>query len=79
MLQKLTGYIRDCLERAASAEARASSATDSRIKVDYLEMAKHWRQLARSYEFVETLERFLLDAERRRTAIAPKPDGNERP
>jgi hypothetical protein len=28
-------------------------------------MAKRWSHLARSYEFVETVERFLLDADKK--------------
>jgi hypothetical protein len=28
-------------------------------------MAKRWSHLARSYEFVETVERFLLDAHKK--------------
>jgi hypothetical protein len=31
-------------------------------RTDYETMASSWRHLARSYEFVESLERFLLDA-----------------
>jgi hypothetical protein len=35
-------------------------------------MARHWTNLARSYEFVESLERFLLDSQKSKDAIPPE-------
>jgi hypothetical protein len=72
MLQKLNDHIRACLERAAAAEERAARETDPELKAEHLAMAKQWSYLARSYEFVESLERFLLDTERAKRA-APEP------
>ena len=34
-------------------------------------MAARWRVLARSYQYVESLERFLLDAQKAKDAISP--------
>jgi len=70
VLQKLGGQIADCWARAEEAERRASEATDLAVRADHERAAKSWRHLARSYEFVESLERFLLDAERAKAAHA---------
>jgi len=62
MLQRLGAHIEACYERAGKAEELATGAVaDS--KNYYLQMAMWWSQLARNYEFVESLERFLLDLE----------------
>jgi hypothetical protein len=61
MLQKLGDHIANCLSRADDAERRASETSDPEIKAETERMTKAWRHLARSYQFVESLERFLLD------------------
>ena len=63
MLQKLSDHIADCYTNAAECEGHAREA-DDKFKGEYLRMAKRWSHLAKSYEFVEMLERFLLDAHR---------------
>ena len=73
MLQKLGAHIADCLHFAAEAEQRAAAETDERLRTDNLRMAEAWRRLARSYQFVESLERFLLDADWRRHMPAATP------
>ena len=70
MLQKLGDQIADCWARAEEAECRASDATDAVMRADNERMAKTWRHLARSYELIEILERFLLDAERAKAAVS---------
>jgi hypothetical protein len=50
------------LSHTSRCEAQAREATDDGIKAEFLKMAKRWSHLARSYEFVEMVERFLLDA-----------------
>jgi hypothetical protein len=64
MLQKLDHRIGDCLEQAAACRQRAEQATDAALKSDLLEMEVRWTKLARSYELVESMERFLLSAHR---------------
>jgi len=64
MLQKISNHIAECLERAANAEQRAAAADDPAVKADFERIALTWRQLAASYQFAETLERFILDRER---------------
>jgi hypothetical protein len=64
MLQRLGDHIKACRERASECNALAQSHTDEIQKAHYLEMEKHWLHIARSYEFVESLERFLLDRQR---------------
>ncbi len=61
MLQKLGEHIVSCLARADEAERRGSATSDAEIKAEAKRLAKAWRHLARSYQFVESLERFLLD------------------
>lgn len=71
MLLKLSSYISNCLERAASAEQRAQQATDDDTRCEQQLLAQSWRHLARSYQFVETLERFLSQTNRVGTDIFP--------
>jgi len=35
-------------------------------------MARHWRTLARSFQFVESLEQFLIDSQKYRDLQPPK-------
>lgn len=62
MLLLLSEHIRACYERAAQAEVAAR--LDPSAQSHHLEMAKRWTYLARSYEFVESLERFLLELDK---------------
>lgn len=62
MLLRLTDHIRACYARAARAEEAAR--LDPSARSHHLEMAKRWAHLARSYEFVESLERFLLNLDK---------------
>ena len=66
MLQKLSDHVTDCIVRAAEAERRAREATDSQLRTDLFDIAKRWRSLAESYQFVESLDQFLLDQRARR-------------
>lgn len=61
MLLKLSLHIANCLERAAKAEERALAATDPAVRSDNEMLAASWRHLSRSYQFVESLERFLSE------------------
>src|SRR5262252_830440 len=72
LLQKLGSYIAEALERARAAEARAREATDAEVRADNEAMARHWRVLARSFEFCESLEQFLIDSQRNRDLLPPK-------
>ena len=67
MLQKLGDHIRAYHERAAECAEQAKTETNEKIRADLLKMEKTWLHLAKSYEFVQSLESFLLDAHRRRT------------
>ena len=59
MLQRLTEKQVECLEAAARCRARANAASDPQAKQDFLEIAKHWELLARSYGFTEQLVYFI--------------------
>ncbi|HEY4404945.1 MAG TPA: hypothetical protein VGN55_09845 [Xanthobacteraceae bacterium] len=73
MLQNLADHIRACVENAAKAEQRAAETTDPNLKTDYIALAAQWAHLARSYEFAESLERFLLDSQKAKDALRPRP------
>jgi hypothetical protein len=73
MLQKLGEHVAECLARAAAAEWHSKTATDPGVKADHLAMASQWSYLAQSYQFVESLERFLLDAEKHKSRQPPEP------
>lgn len=62
MLDRLGDHIRLCYQRAAQAEERAAK-TDLSAKSYELNLAKWWAHLARSYEFAESLEHFLAEAD----------------
>ena len=72
MLQKLGDHIQRCIEQAAKAEARAAEVTDPSLKADYRSLAAQWTHLASSYQFAESLERFLLDAQKAKDALEPQ-------
>jgi hypothetical protein len=71
VLLKLNGHILNCLERAANAEQRAQQATDPAVRSDNELLAASWRHLSRSYQFVESLERFLSERSRSKEEIPP--------
>src|SRR3954447_15372992 len=71
VLLKLSGHISNCLERAASAEKRAQQSNDSTTRSDHEFLAQSWRHLALSYQFVESLERFLSDADGNKKSVLP--------
>lgn len=62
MLLRLSDHIRACYERAEEAERCA--ATEPGDRAFHLELAKRWTLLAHSYEFADSLERFLDDQDR---------------
>jgi hypothetical protein len=62
VLERLSDHIHTCYVRAEKAEQRAGQADEPQKSQD-LQLARWWAQLARSYEFVESLERFLLDTD----------------
>jgi hypothetical protein len=66
MLQKLRPHIAECLEHAADCRRRAAQTNDPATRRELLDFERTWMHLARSYEFVESLERFLLDAAKNR-------------
>jgi hypothetical protein len=76
VLQRLGGHIADALERAARADQRAADATDWEVRRDYQRIAENWRVLARSFQFVESLEQFLIDAHNQRNLLPPEPPDN---
>ncbi|WFU82096.1 hypothetical protein QA645_04910 [Bradyrhizobium sp. CIAT3101] len=71
MLFKLNAHILKCLERASDAEQRALQSTDPATRSDHEKLAQSWRHLARSFQFVESLERFLSETDRIKQGVLP--------
>lgn len=76
-MQKLGDHIADALAHAAAAEQLSAAAADQSMCADYEALAKCWRHLAESYQFVETLERFLLDGKMSTNALPVHLDAAE--
>jgi hypothetical protein len=64
-----------CRRQAAEAEIQAAQITDEHLKAVYLRIAHQWSDLARSYEFADSAEHFLLDAKRTEDANSRQPCG----
>ena len=64
-----------CWRQAAEAEIQAAQITDRHLKAVYLRIADQWSALARSYEFADSAEHFLLDAKRTKDANSRQPSG----
>src|SRR5262245_57554305 len=69
MLQKLNGHSIACLEHASVAEERAAQTADATRKAEHLRVAQRWRHLAHSYQFVESLNYFLLDSRKAKAGV----------
>src|SRR6185295_4141997 len=59
MLQQLGEYISACLQRADQCREAAAAETDDRVRGQFLALEQQWQHVAKSYEFIETLEQFL--------------------
>jgi hypothetical protein len=66
MLQKLSDHVAECLARAADSERRAREANDPQLRQDLFDIARRWRHLAESYQFVESLDRFIVEQKSQR-------------
>jgi hypothetical protein len=69
VLQKLDEHIANALEWARAADQRARDATDPQLQLDNERLAQSWRLLARSFQFVGSLEQFLIDSHRQRNVF----------
>ena len=61
MLQKLGDHIKACVSRAEACRSAADKTTDPEVRKQLTEL---WEHAAKSYEFIESLERFLLDQQK---------------
>jgi hypothetical protein len=64
-----------CWRQAAEAANQAAQINDQHLKALYLRIADQWSALARSYEFVDSAEHFLLDAKRTTDANSQQHSG----
>jgi hypothetical protein len=72
MLQKLSEHVATALERAAAAEQRARDAVEPEYRLDNERMAENWRLLAHRFQYVESLEKFLIDSKPHRNLLPPQ-------
>lgn len=70
----LGDHIKACIENA---ERRAVEVPDPGLKAEYLALAAQWTHLAGSYEFSESLERFLLDSQKAKDALSSATAGSK--
>ena len=61
MLQKLGDHIAACRDRANTCMAASTTETDPRLRTQLVDLAQQWEHVAKTYEFVASLERFLID------------------
>jgi len=64
MLQKLGDHIAACRDRANTCIAASTTEPDERIRIQLVKLAEQWEHVATTYEFVASLERFLLDQQK---------------
>ena len=67
MVLKLDAHIRECYERAPHCAERAKTEPDDFLREEFRRMERSWTTLAKSYEFVQSLEAFLVNPDRRMT------------
>ena len=65
MLQKLGDHIHESHKHAAEGAELAKTEPDGKVREKLLKMEQTWTHPAKSYELVQSLESFLLDAHRR--------------
>src|SRR5438045_414191 len=59
---KLGDHIKSCLQQAEDCKATAASEKEERVRAALLALEEQqWQHVAKSYEFIASLERFLLD------------------
>ena len=58
MLQNVSEQVRTCLRHAEQCGYRAKIEPDPNLARDYLDIERRWLNLARSYQFSESLEVF---------------------
>jgi len=64
MLQKLGDHIAACRDRANTCVAASTTERDEWVRTQLLALAQQWEHVATTYEFVASLERFLLDQQK---------------
>jgi hypothetical protein len=63
VLQKLGDHIKACFARG-ECQGAAEAATDPMLRDQLLALEQQWPHVAKSYEFIASLERFLLDQQK---------------
>ena len=62
VLQKLGDHIQNCIARAEECKRGAGAEPDARVRSQLLSLETQWRHVAKSYEFIASLETFLSNA-----------------
>ena len=65
MLQQVGQHISAARERARQSRERALATTDEPLRADLFEMEKAWLELAKNFETLVSVERFLLDSSKK--------------
>jgi hypothetical protein len=65
MLQHLSGDVQLCLEHAADCDRIAADMSHPRSKQEYLTLARRWRKLAQSFQLVDAIDLYLMDAQKK--------------
>jgi hypothetical protein len=73
MLQRLGLFIAEAYEHALDAEYQAATASTPTIRKEYETLARSWRMVARTFEFNESLEWFVIDRQRAKDTKPPEP------
>jgi hypothetical protein len=64
VLQNLNEAVRECLQCASECRRVAESASDARIRSDFLDMERRWLKLAESYQFAERISCWIATVRR---------------
>jgi hypothetical protein len=75
MLQQLGDRIKTCQERAEQCREAAASEIDERVRQQLLDLEQQWQLVAESYQFIESLERLLLDQRSLPPEVEMLPEG----
>jgi hypothetical protein len=59
--RKLGDHISNCFAQAAEAKRQADATADADANTDFLSLERTWLELAHQYQFMEGLERFLMN------------------
>jgi hypothetical protein len=72
VLQRLGRHITEAYEHALQAENEATVAVSPTARKEWEKLARSWRMVAKGLEFLESLDRFLVDSDQAKAVKPPK-------